>query len=203
MKDWTLVTGFDEVGRGSLAGPIVAVAATFVNQENLEIMSSPIKGLNDSKKFSNRNGRRRVFETLIRSPHLIEFGIGFSWVEEINKIGIDAANQEVFHQALENLQHEPDLLIVDGVNYVPSFQRKFQHVEPKADGKYYPVAAASILAKVIRDELMQELDSVWPQYGWKENFGYGTDSHCAALKQHGPCELHRKNFVRKILSRAA
>lgn len=198
-----LIAGFDEVGRGSLAGPIIAVGALFVSRDRFELPTSPIPGLKDSKKFNSGAGRRRVFEELIRSPCLIDFGIGCVWPEEIDRLGIDEANARAFYQALELLSKEPDFLLVDGVNPVRHFQKHHQRVEPKADEKYWPVSAASILAKVIRDELMAELHLDFPMYGWNQNFGYGSEVHRHALKAYGACSQHRRKFIRKALAEAA
>jgi ribonuclease HII len=194
-----LICGFDEVGRGSLAGPLIAVGALFPSQDDFALHKSPIPGLKDSKKFNTEEERRAVFNNLIRSPYLLDFGIGIVWTSEINKVGIDQANLTAFFHALDALAKEPDYLIVDGIKPVPHFQRSFQRVEPKADAKYWPVAAASILAKVIRDELMCELHQDWPQYRWNQNKGYGTETHKEAVLQHGPCHLHRKHFIRSLM----
>lgn len=198
-----LVCGFDEVGRGSLAGPIIAVGALFVSQDTFTPANAPIPGLKDSKKFSSAAERRKVFDDLIHSPALIDFGIGCIWPDEINKCGIDEANARAFYQALELLSKEPDFLLVDGVVPVRNFQRHFQRVEPKADSKYWPVSAASILAKVIRDELMADLHLDFPAYSWNQNAGYGSPAHLAALKTYKGCSQHRKQFIRKVLAEAA
>ncbi len=199
----SLICGFDEVGRGSLAGPLIAVGALFVSQEHFTPATAPLPGLKDSKKFSSSEGRKRVFDELVRSAHLIDFGIGCVWPAEIDKCGIDEANARAFYQALEMLKYEPDFLIVDGLKPVRNFQRSFQRVEPKADEKYWPVSAASILAKVIRDELMADLHLDFPYYAWNQNAGYGSEVHRAALLQHGPCSQHRRQFIKKILAAAA
>lgn len=197
-----LIAGFDEVGRGCLAGPIIAVGALFhMEPEAYDLASSPIPGLKDSKAFSNPESRKLIFQELIKSAHLVEFGVGCVGSEVIDKEGIDEANAVVFHEALENLAKEPDYLLVDGLNPVRHFQKAFQYVAPQADGLYWPVSAASILAKVIRDELMTELSYEYPVYGWDNNAGYGTEQHRDALKKYGPCPLHRKKFIRKILGR--
>ncbi len=195
-----LICGFDEVGRGSLAGPLVAVGALFPSQADFLLHTSPIKGLKDSKQFPSHEARRKVFNDLIRSHHLVDFGIGIIWTEEINKIGIDEANALAFYHALDALIKEPDFLLVDGDKPVRHFQRSFQRVEPKADAKYWPVSAASILAKVIRDELMDDLHRDFPVYGWNRNKGYGSPEHQDAIRHHGPSSLHRKKFIRGILN---
>jgi ribonuclease HII len=195
-----LICGFDEVGRGSLAGPLIAVGALFPSQDDFLLHTSPIPGLKDSKKFSSMEARRKVFNDLVRSQHLIDFGIGIVWTHEINRVGIDEANALAFYYALDALAKEPDFLLVDGDKPVRHFQRAFQRVEARADGKYWPVAAASILAKVIRDELMMDLHGDFPAYSWDQNKGYGSDEHREAIRQHGPCSLHRKHFLRSLLN---
>src|SRR5687767_13637504 len=179
-----LICGIDEVGRGCLAGPIIAVAALFEGVRG-DLPPAPIVGLKDSKTFTTAIGRQRVYHSLLRSPYLLDFGIGCIWPDEIDRVGIDEANALAFFNALDDLKKEPDHLWVDGVNPVRKFQRHCQTVEPKADSKYWMVSAASILAKVIRDNLMGEYHYDYPQYDWKENSGYGTPIHCRAIKKFG------------------
>lgn len=195
----TLICGIDEVGRGCLAGPIVAVAALFHGNPDYSLPPPPMPGLKDSKAFNKEETRRRVHQDLLRCPHLIDFGIGCIWPSQIDKVGIDEANALAFYQALDELYREPDFLYVDGEHPVRHFQVSFQKVEPKADSKYWPVSAASILAKTIRDDLMVEYHQDFPQYGWDSNAGYGTNIHTAALRAYGPSPFHRKKFIKKIM----
>lgn len=185
-----LVAGIDEVGRGSLAGPIVAAAALFRYTE-----SAPISGLKDSKKFSNEKVREAVAHRIVKSPLLLQVSFGIVNVEEINRNGIEAANRLIFQQALNGLREIPRWVYVDGTHPVGGFPIDQQLVEPRADGKYWFVSAASILAKVYRDDLMIRLADEHPQYDWKNNKGYGSQKHITGLLEHGPCEHHRSKFI--------
>jgi ribonuclease HII len=197
-----LICGIDEVGRGSLAGPIMAVAALFRGPSDFSLPAMPVQGLKDSKAFANANTRSAVFYTLLRSPALVDFGIGCVWEGEIDEIGIEEANAKAFYSALKDLRDEPDQLYVDGNKPVRHFQRGRQIVKPKADSLFWPVSAASILAKTIRDNLMKELHKDYPAYDWKGNAGYGTPKHEEALRKLGPTPYHRKKFIQKILGRS-
>lgn len=191
MKPDTLICGIDEVGRGCLAGPIVAVAALFTGWD------PGVPGVDDSKKLNDRT-RRRLFRGLCRSPFLVDFGIGIGTVDEIDSAGIDHANIMAFSRAVESLPTQPNWLIVDGEKGVPGWHTN-QEVVPKADGLYPVVGAASILAKVIRDDMMCELGQDYPAYKWHSNAGYGSKAHRDALQAVGPCVHHRKKFIRKIV----
>ena len=188
-----LICGVDEVGRGCLAGPMLAVAALFSGWE----VGCP--GVNDSKKLTPKK-REHLFPMIIRSPYLIDFGVGQVEVSEINRHGINWANDECFTRAVWALPMRPDVLVVDGVNEVKRVLIPRQIVETKADGKYQVVGAASILAKVIRDRHMEELHGSFPMYKWKKNKGYGSPAHTGAIQLHGHCHHHRLKFLRKIIS---
>lgn len=197
-----LVCGIDEVGRGALAGPILAACALFRFDDIVSMSNAPIPGLADSKTFSTEVKREKVWKMILSSQFLIDFGIGECSVEEINERGIDWCNNTAFQRAIMGLKkHVPDLLIVDGDNPVVGWPRDRQMVEPKADGKYWPVSAASIIAKVTRDRLMHELDRQNPGYDWASNKGYGATSHRLGLKKLGPTAHHRTLFIRKILEK--
>jgi len=201
-----LICGLDEVGRGALAGPLVAVASLFVADPNpryWEKQFSPIKGVTDSKKFTNTQKRREVYHRILRQESLIDFGLGEVSVEEIEDIGIDGANQVAFDRAVRQLKYLPGFLIVDGTSPLYGWEMGRQKVVPKADDLFWPVGAASILAKVIRDSYMTELGSDFPAYGWGKNAGYGTKYHIDALRSVGPCPLHRKAFIKSVIRRAA
>ena len=191
MKPDTMICGIDEVGRGCLAGPIVAVAALFTGWE------PGVPGVGDSKKIKPAL-RRRIFKGLCRSPFMVDFGVGIASVEEIDEFGIDHANLMIFTRAVESLPQVPNWIVVDGVKGVPGWHQN-QEVVPKADDLYPVVGAASILAKVIRDQLMAELGQKYPEYKWHSNSGYGSKDHRDALKSVGPCPLHRTKFIRKIV----
>lgn len=196
-----LICGIDEVGRGCLAGPIVAVAALFVVPEKTDFTSGcPVKGVKDSKAFSNENRREEIYHSILKCESLVDFGIGESSVEEINKQGITEANRLVFYRALKDLKQEPNFVLVDGDNPCPTWEHSRQKWAPKGDAKWWPVSAASILAKVIRDWMMAEFHQDYPQYGWDNNAGYGTTIHRQALRAHGSTPLHRTQFISKILA---
>jgi ribonuclease HII len=195
------VAGLDEVGRGSFAGPMVAVAAMFAMPEKDEAgwltKHSPIPGVNDSKKFSTREKREEVYHRILRSEYLVDFGVGFITVDEIDKVGIDMANRQALFDAWRDLKHEPHFLLVDGDRPAPHFCYSQQKHRPQGDGHWWPVGAASILAKVIRDLYMVELGLDYPHYRWGQNSGYGTPDHAKAIELHGVCPLHRKQFTAK------
>lgn len=226
------VCGLDEVGRGALAGPLMAVASLFYfgdrnrycipappqvpkpttpyNTSGMPVgyvspswllEHSPIKGVNDSKKLTAKR-RREAFTQILRSEKLIDFGIGQVSVEEINQRGIDWANQEAFKRAVQDLSYLPSFVIVDGDNPLMGWNIVDQKVEPRADGKWWPVAAASVLAKVIRDSYMKELAGDWPLYGWEKNSGYGSEQHRIALLEWGATPEHRTQFIRRIIGEA-
>lgn len=187
-----LICGVDEVGRGCLAGPMIAVAALFKGWD------TGVPGVDDSKKLTPQK-RDKLFPMILWSPFLIDFGVGQVEVDEINQCGITWANSMVFYRAVEALPMRPNYLVVDGVNGVRGWNGTNQLVETKADGKYPVVGAASILAKVIRDRHMMELHDSFPQYGWDQNKGYGSKHHTDALKVNGHCRHHRLQFLRKII----
>ena len=189
-----LVCGIDEVGRGSLAGPLISVATLFQGHE------TGCRDVDDSKKLS-ANKREKVFRDILHSPKLVDFGIGQVSVEEINEMGIDRANAVSFVRAVEGLCRIPNFIIVDGVNGL-EWSSPYTAIknEPKADGTYPVVGAASILAKVIRDRYMCELSEEFPVYCWESNKGYGSKDHCDALQSCGATRHHRKKFVSKYVT---
>ena len=196
-----LVCGIDEVGRGALAGPILAVAAVFRFGPGMTMNTPPVPDLADSKSFSSRTKREAVFKMIIHTPFLVSCGVGEASVDEINTRGINWANAEIFKRAVMNLKVVPDIIYVDGENHIQGWPREKQCVEPKADAKYWPVSAASILAKVTRDRAMKELDKLYEGYAWHSNFGYGSALHTMMLQRKGPTEVHRTQFIEKILAR--
>jgi len=188
-----LICGIDEVGRGSLAGPLISVATLFIGH------ATGCPDVDDSKKMTPKR-RERTFKQLCCSPFLVDFGIGQVSVPEINERGIDWANAESFLRAVNNLPTKPAHIIIDGVNGLKGGGHHSIQVEPKADGKYPVVSAASILAKVIRDAYMIELDSLYPGYRWGQNKGYGTQDHILGIKSLGATRFHRTRFISKIVS---
>lgn len=186
-----LICGIDEVGRGSLAGPLLSVATLFRGYD------TGCPGVDDSKKLSAKK-RERVFKQLLHSPFLVSFGIGEVSPDEINDIGIDEANAVSFVRAVQSLPEMPSFIIIDGNDALRGWDPLHMKAEPRADGKYPVVSAASVLAKVIRDSYMVELSAKFPGYAWESNKGYGTAAHTAGLELLGPTKFHRTKFIRNI-----
>lgn len=178
-----LTAGVDEAGRGPLAGPVVA-AAVILNPDDM------ISGLDDSKKLSAK--RRAVLDVEIRARAL-HFGIGIASVEEIDAINILQATFLAMTRAVEAMGVEPAHLLVDG-NRLPKWRHSAQAVVG-GDALYPCISAASIVAKEERDRFMAQAALTYPQYGWASNKGYGSAVHMAALKEYGPCPLHRRSFA--------
>jgi len=178
-----LEAGCDEAGRGCYAGPVVAAAVILPKN-----FKHPL--LNDSKKLSaaQRDALRPIIE-----ERAIAWGIGVIDHEEIDKINILKASFKAMHHAIAALPQKPSLLLIDGNRFVPYPSIKHQCFV-KGDGRFASIAAASILAKTYRDQLMQLLHAEFPQYGWDRNKGYGTEAHRKAIEKHGLCTYHRKSF---------
>ncbi len=161
------VAGLDEVGRGAFAGPMIAVAAMFSVPEYDETgwltKNSPIPGVDDSKKFSTREKREEVYRRILGSSHLVDFGIGLITVDKIDELGIDMAHRHAFYEAWKDLAHEPNFLLVDGDRPAPTVMYSLQKNRPKGDAYWWPVGAASILAKVIRDTYMADVGNDYRQ----------------------------------------
>lgn len=178
------ICGIDEAGRGPLCGPVVAAAC--ILPPNIDIPR-----LNDSKKISPKV-RMELFEQIKSSA--LSYSIAFGTVEEINEINILEATLLAMRRAVDGLDIKPDYLIVDG-NIFRGFDIQGESVI-KGDSLSYSIAAASILAKVTRDLLCDELDDMYPGYGIKQHKGYGTKAHMDALRKLGPTPCHRKQFIR-------
>jgi ribonuclease HII len=181
-EGYRLIAGADEVGRGSLAGPVVA-AAVILNPRK------KIKGLNDSKKLSAKQ-RQKLFKLI--EARAVGIGVGVVDEKTIDRINITQASLLAIKLALETLTPSPHLLLIDGRDRLPlPFPQK-----PiiSGDGLSSSIAAASIIAKVLRDRVMEELDKKYPNYGFAEHKGYGTARHLRELKRMGPCLLHRRSY---------
>ena len=178
------VCGIDEAGRGPLCGPVVAAACILP-------IDVDIPKLNDSKKLSPKV-RWELFELI--KEKAIAYSIGYGDVEEIDRINILEATLLAMRRAVDGLDIKPDYLLVDG-NIFRDFSIQGESVI-KGDAVSSSIAAASILAKVTRDLLCDELDALYPQYGIKNHKGYGTKVHIEALKKYGPTPIHRKQFIR-------
>ena len=179
-----LEAGVDEVGRGCIAGPVVAATVILPkNYENLDIK--------DSKKLSEKK-REELYDIIIRDS--ISYSIAEIDEKTIDNINILHASILAMHKALSNLNPQPEFILVDGNYFKPSYKNILHECVVKGDAKYISIAAASILAKVYRDRLMKKLDEKYPLYEWKKNKGYPTKNHKLAVKEYGITEYHRTSF---------
>lgn len=181
-EDFSVVAGIDEAGRGPLAGPVVASACILPK-------GKVFPGVNDSKKLSPKQ-RAQVRDALMQDPEVC-FGIGVISVERIDQVNILEATKEAMLQAISSLPISPDILLVDGLY--------LSHDIPckkiiQGDAKSASIAAASILAKEHRDDLMLQLHRLYPEYGFDRHKGYGTSLHVEAIRRYGPSPCHRKSF---------
>lgn len=182
-RDCGVICGIDEVGRGPLAGPVVACAVILPEDEE-------ILYLNDSKQLSAKK-RDELYDVICEKA--VSIGIGIVGPERIDEINILQATYEAMRQAVSKLTPQPDVLLNDAVT-IPGLSMK-QVPIIKGDAKSVSIAAASIVAKVTRDRMMVEYDSVYPGYDFASNKGYGSAAHIAALKEKGPTEIHRRSFI--------
>lgn len=180
------ICGVDEAGRGPLAGPVCAAAV--ILPPHLQI-----PGLTDSKKLTDKK-RRELFPII--QEQAIAYGIGFASEQEIDQINILQATFLAMERALEGLTVKPELVLIDG-NREKDFGIPVKTVV-KGDSLSLNVAAASILAKVSRDDLMLQMEETYPGYGFAIHKGYGTKAHYEALRELGPCPVHRKTFLKKF-----
>jgi len=186
LEGFRIICGVDEAGRGPLAGPVCAAAV--ILPEGLEI-----PGLTDSKKLTDKK-RRELFPVI--KEQAIAYGIGLATHEEIDEINILQATYLAMERALEQLAVKPDIAMIDG-NRAKDFGLPVRTVV-KGDSLSANIAAASVLAKVTRDDLMMELANQYPAYGFEIHKGYGTKAHYAALREHGASAVHRKSFLKKF-----
>lgn len=187
QQGYTAVCGIDEAGRGPLAGPVYAAAV--ILPDGLEIPE-----LNDSKKLTEKK-REALFDEICQKA--VAYGIGCASEQEIDEINILQATYLAMRRAVEQLSVPADYALVDG-NRMPPLAIPGETVV-KGDAKSASIAAASILAKVSRDRVMLLMDPVYPQYQFAKHKGYGTKVHREALLTYGPCPIHRKTFLTKIL----
>lgn len=186
-QDCAFICGIDEAGRGPLAGPVVAGAAILPKD-------SRILYLNDSKKLSEKR-REELFVQIQKEA--LAWSVGIVGPERIDEINILQATYEAMRQAIEGLSRKPDLLLNDAVT-IPGVEIP-QIPIVKGDAKSLSIAAASILAKVTRDHMMAEYDKLYPEYGFGKHKGYGTAAHMEAIRRLGPCPIHRRTFIKKIV----
>jgi ribonuclease HII len=182
-----IIAGTDEAGRGPLAGPVVAAAVIFASDVIIE-------GVNDSKKLSAKT-REKLFPEI--KNRALTYGYDVISPEEIDEINILQASLKAMKNSVNKLTLVPDLILVDG-------NKVFAHPSDvlsivKGDSKSFAIAAASIIAKVTRDAIMEKLSAEYPVYNWAQNKGYPTKEHIQAVKKYGITPYHRKTFLRKIL----
>lgn len=183
-KGYKNVCGVDEAGRGPLCGPVVAAACILPTGLYIE-------GLNDSKKLSPKR-RKQVFDEIIKNA--LAYCIAEASVEEIDQLNILEADMLAMRRAVEGLKIKADFAIIDG-NVSRGFDIPTMTLV-KGDATSPSIAAASILAKVTRDEMCEQMDKDYPQYGIGKHKGYGTKQHMDALREYGPSPIHRKKFIR-------
>jgi ribonuclease HII len=176
------IAGIDEAGRGPVAGPVVAAAVVLPPDAR-------IKGLRDSKKVPENERSRLFFEILCTAT---DIGVGVSDVPLIDRINILEATRLAMNSAVLDLSAVPDLLLIDAVSL--PFVKIRQVAPTKGDMKSASIAAASIVAKVVRDGLMAHYHKLYPEYGFDRHKGYGTRAHLDVIRIHGPCPLHRKSY---------
>lgn len=181
------IAGVDEVGRGPLAGPVVCAAVIMPLEDNDLIL-----GVDDSKKVTEKN--RRILSEAIKNK-AIAYSICAVNEKVIDEINILNATKRCMKNAIEGLSLKPDCVLIDAVDIEVDVETR-----PiiKGDAKSYVIGAASIIAKVYRDALMDEYDERYPEYGFKKNKGYGTKEHINAIRTVGPCPIHRKTFIKNF-----
>lgn len=181
--DYDYIGGIDEVGRGPLAGPVVTACVILPKDCN-------ILYINDSKKLSAKK-REELYEVIMKEA--LSVGIGLVSEKRIDEINILQATYEAMRQAISESQLQPDILLNDAVT-IPNVDIK-QVPIIKGDAKSISIGAASIIAKVTRDRMMEEYDKIYPEYHFASNKGYGSAEHINALKEFGPCPIHRRSFI--------
>ena len=185
---FSCICGIDEAGRGPLAGPVAAGAV--ILPKGLRLLY-----LNDSKKVSP--ARREELFSEIREK-AVSFHVGIVPAERIDEINILQATYEAMRTAVSGLSVTPDIFLNDAV-IIPGIDPEKQVKIIRGDAKSPSIAAASILAKVTRDHMMEEYDRLWPEYGFAKHKGYGTKEHMDAIREFGPCPIHRRSFLKSIL----
>ncbi len=184
------VAGIDEAGRGPLAGPVVAAAVVIERDFADDLLRGALKGLTDSKQLPEH--RREYFFSTIAGLDEIQVGTALSDIRKINRLNILKATYDAMLRAVDDLMSPPDFILVDG-NSCPRFPCHSKTIV-KGDRKSLSIAAASVMAKVTRDRIMTELDKVHPEYGFAKHKGYGTPEHLDAIRNYGPCPIHRTFF---------
>lgn len=182
------ICGIDEAGRGPLAGP-VAVGAVIMPKNSF------IKGVNDSKKISEKK-REKLYEEI--KNEAIAWNVVMLDENEIDELNILNATKKALTLAIAGLKVKPERILVDALEHIDTLGIPYTSII-KGDAKVYSISCASILAKVTRDKYMQEMDKIYPEYGFAKHKGYGTAQHINAIKEFGICKIHRKTFVKNFI----
>jgi ribonuclease HII len=181
-RGYMLIAGIDEAGRGPLAGPVVAAAVILKADQ-------PIDNVNDSKKLSEKR-REQLFDQIMTKA--LAVGVGQADAGTIDRINILQATRQAMLEAVHALTSSPQYLLIDGITTIASSIP--QQTIKQGDSRSASIAAASIIAKVTRDRMMLEYDSLYPAFGFAQHKGYGSTAHLSALQQYGPCPIHRITF---------
>lgn len=187
-KTHSTIVGIDEAGRGPIAGPVVAASVIFHQHFN-------ITKLNDSKQLSEK-ARNEIFDLLV-SDKRVSYGIGIVDEATIDEINILNATYLAMEISVGNLGVQPDILLIDGNRFKSEKYQSYQTIV-KGDAKSCSIAAASIIAKVTRDRLMEQYHKEFPEFGFDKHKGYGTKSHFEAIREFGKCRIHRNSFLVKF-----
>ena len=187
-KGFEYICGIDEAGRGPLAGPVV-VAGVIMPKDSM------IEGVNDSKKVSEKK-REKLYDVILEEA--ISYSVAVIGQDVIDEINILNATKQGVTTVVEELDVKPNLILVDALTHINTKGIPYDSII-KGDAKCYNIAAASIIAKVTRDRIMREWDEIYPQYGFINHKGYGTAKHIEAIKEYGPCPIHRKTFIKNFV----
>ncbi len=187
-KGFKNICGIDEAGRGPLAGPVV-IAGVIMPEDSM------IEGVNDSKKVSEKK-REKLYDIILEEA--ISYSVAIIGQDVIDEINILNATKQGVTKVVEGLDVKPDLILVDALTHIDTKGIPYDSII-KGDAKCYNIAAASIIAKVTRDRIMRQWDEIYPQYGFINHKGYGTAKHIEALKEYGPCPIHRKSFIKNFI----
>ena len=188
QKGFKNICGIDEAGRGPLAGPVV-IAGVIMPQDSM------IEGVNDSKKVTEKR-REKLYDLIL--DEAISYSVAIIGQDVIDEMNILNATKQGVTEVIDGLDVKPDLILVDALEHINTRGIPYEPII-KGDAKCYNIAAASIIAKVTRDRIMREWDEIYPQYGFINHKGYGTAKHIEALKEYGPCPIHRKTFIKNFV----
>lgn len=188
VNDTEMIVGIDEVGRGCIAGPVIAVS--FICFDISKILSYGIK---DSKKLSEKK-REEIFYR-IQNEKSCKYAIGSANLDEIKEYNILNATNLAIHRSYDNLDIYADIVLIDGINHPQIEKANITKSIIGGDDSVIQISAASIIAKVIRDRYMRYLSQIYPVYSWEDNKGYGTKKHIEAIQKHGISKLHRIDFA--------